>query len=66
MDAEFDVGLHKKKSPLETIHKVNVASFTSIRARRGKVNRERANSVNVAAALHAMGTWACMIFLPIA
>ena len=56
MDAEFDVGLHKKKSPLETIHKVNVASFTSIRAPRVKVSRGRENSVYVAAALHANGT----------
>ena len=62
MDAEFDVGLHKKKSPLETIHKVNVASFTSIRAPRVKVSRGRANSVYVAAALHANGT--CLHDMP--
>ena len=49
MDAEFHVGLDKKKLPLETFHKVNVASFPSIRAPRVKVSRGRANSVYVAA-----------------
>ena len=48
---EFHVGLclDKKKILIETFHKVNIASFTSIRASRVKVSRGRANSVYSAA-----------------